>query len=293
MNYLKKKMNFMLVISGILFLAMAQKAEAAGSGITKVTPGTVYSQYDLDEDGVSDAVKVVVTESSTTADAGRADADGAGTLRIYVNDVVVFEQTRNDYPYWSLQLITLKNGRTFIDIESTVGSDDDCMHELYRLKDGQLESICDFQKPYSKYGDYYNVTITKVSGDSLVLDASAQFFTTGITHWRMKYVYMICKCQARHESFDFGYIENSQKVQYKDMPVKNKWTAGKKLKAYKKAGSKKVVYTIKKGNTVKINRIIFRNNKIYFQIKNGKGKTGYIPCAKKHKQEFKEAVFAG
>lgn len=285
MNYLKK-MRFMLVISGIILLAIPQKAEAAGSGITKVTPGTVYSQYDLDEDGAKDAVKAVVTEGSTAT-------DGAGTLRIYVNDEAVFEQTRNEYPYWTIQLITLKNGRTFIDIESTIGSDDDCMHEIYRLKNGQLESICDFQEPYSKYGDYYNVTITKVSGDSLIVDASAQFFTTGITHWRMKYVYMICKCQIRHESFDFGYIENSYKIQYKDMPVKNKWTAGKKLKAYKKAGSKKVVYTIKKGSTVKINRIIFKNNKIYFQIKNGKGKTGYIPCAKKYKKEFKEAAFAG
>ena len=56
-----------------------------------------------------------------------------------------------------------------------------------------------------------------------------------------------------------------------------------------------MAYTIKKGNIIKINKIVFKNNKVYFQIMNEKGKTGYIPCARKYKykQDFKEAMFAG
>ena len=290
---LKAKMCLWLMISGSFVLAMAQKAEAARSGIKEVKPGTVYSQYDLDSDGIADTFKAVVTMGSKTAKKSIESTEETGTLRIYINNDVVFEQTRNEYPYWQLSLITLQNGRTFVDIESTVGSDDDCMHGLYAMRNGQLESICDFQEPYSKYGNYYHVTIKKVSGNSLIADAGAQFFTTGITHWTMKFQYMICKCQERHESFE--RTADSFKIRYKTMPVKNKWTAGKKLKAYKKAGARKAVYTVKKGETVKINRVVFKKNKVYFQIKNRKGKTGYIPCARKYKykQDFKEAMFAG
>lgn len=290
MRILKVKMCFWLIISGFFVLAMAQKAEAARSGIKEVKPGTVYSQYDLNSDGIPDTFKAEVTTGSKK---GKEGTEETGILRIYINNDVVFEQTRNEYPYWRLSLITLQNGRTFVDIESTVGSDDDCMHGLYALRNSQLERICNFQEPYSKYGNYYHVTITKVSGNSLIADAGAQFFTTGITHWTMKFQYMICKCQERHESF--GRTADSFKIRYKSMPVKNKWTAGKKLKVYKKAGSKKVVYTIKKGHTVKINNIVFKNNKVYFQIMNKKGKTGYIPCARKYKykQDFREAMFAG
>lgn len=290
---IKEKMCLWLIISGIFVLAIAQKAEAAKSGMKEVKLGTVYSQYDLNSDGIPDIFRAVVTERAKTAKRSKADTGETGTLCIYINNDVVFEQTRNEYPYWRLSLITLQNGRTFVDIESTVGSDDDCMHGLYALRNGQLERICNFQEPYSKYGNYYHVTITKVSGNSLIADAGAQFFTTGITHWTMKFQYMICKCQERHENF--GRTADSFKIRYKTMPVKNKWTAGKKLKAYKKAGSKKVAYTIKKGHTVKINKIVFKNNKVYFQIMNEKGKTGYIPCARKYKykQDFKEAMFAG
>ncbi len=290
---LKENAVFLFLISIVIVLAMAQKAEAAKSGIKEVKPGTVYSQYDLDSDGIPDTFEAAVTMGSEAAKKNKADTEETGTLRIYVNNNVVFEQSRNEYPYWRLSLITLQNGRTFVDIESTVGSDDNCMHGLYALRNGQLERICDFQEAYSKYGNYYHVTITKVSGNSLVADAGAQFFTTGITHWTMKFQYMVCKCQERHESF--SRTAGNFKIRYKTMPVKNKWTAGKKLKAYKQAGSKKAAYTIRKGETVKINRIIFKKNKVYFQIKNQKGKTGYIPCAKKYKykQDFKEALFAG
>lgn len=78
---------------------------------------------------------------------------------------------------------------------------------------------------------------------------------------------------------------------------KNKWTAGRKIKVYKKAGSKKTAFTLKKGNTVKLEKIIYKNNKVYFRVKRSKGKvkTGYIPGAKKwaDPQYFEEAQFAG
>mgnify|MGYP001075151149 CR=1 FL=1 len=290
---IKGKIRYALILSSIFVLATTQKVKALQCGVKEIEIGTVYNQYDLDSDGIADTFKAAVTMGSKTAKKSIESTEETGTLRIYINNDVVFEQTRNGYPYWQLSLITLQNGRTFVDIESTVGSDDDCMHGLYALRNGQLESICDFQEPYSKYGNYYHVTITKVSGNYLIADAGAQFFTTGITHWTMKFQYMICKCQERHESFE--RTADSFKIRYKTMPVKNKWTAGKKLKAYKKAGSRKAVYTVKKGETVKINRVVFKKNKVYFQIKNRKGKTVYIPCASKYKykQDFKEAMFAG
>ena len=48
-------------------------------------------------------------------------------------------------------------------------------------------------------------------------------------------------------------------------------------------------------NVIQINKVVYKNNKLYFQVKNSQGKTGYIPASKsvKSMNTFKEAQFAG
>ena len=93
----------------------------------------------------------------------------------------------------------------------------------------------------------------------------------------------------------FKRAGSSYDINYKSS--KNKWTAQRTMRAYKKAGGKKLAYKIKKGQKVKIYNVVIKNNKVYFKVKNrrGKGKTAYLTATKKSvwPPYFKEAVFAG
>ena len=62
------------------------------------------------------------------------------------------------------------------------------------------------------------------------------------------------------------------------------------MKGYTKASK-----VIKKGTCGKLNKVVYKGNKVYFQVKKSNGKTGYI-VATKHMSPtlyFEEAQFAG
>lgn len=276
---LKNSIKFYIACM-MLVCICSSKVEAANAANVSVKPDEVYSSYDVTGDGKADIVKVKVVEL--------ADEKNSGNLQVLVNDIVVFEQQREADPYWEVKLLQLENGKVFFDIESTILSDDDAIHQLYVYENDKLKSVYDFQKYYDKYASYYFVDVVKVSGNTIKTEVKAQFHTTGIVKFDMNLKYKDGKFKRTSSTFA---------PKYKSMSMKNKWTAKTKIKVYKKAGSKKVAYTLKKGNVIKINKIIYKNNKVYFQVKNnnGKGKTGYIPAAKKAAKSkyFKESQFAG
>lgn len=265
----------------LAMVAMPSTAKAASAGIKQVSEGKKYTSYDLDSDGKNDNF-YIKTSSTTSNDITK------GTLKVYVNDKEVFSQTRNYSPRYDVELITLNNGKTFVGIESSISSDDDTIHKLYQYKSGKLNSVYNFQKACESYADYYFVGVEKVSGNSLHLSCMAQLPTTGMVYWNMK---------VNYTNGAFKRSGSSYAINYKKTIQKNKWTAQRTMKAYKKAGGKKVAYKIKKGNVIKIYNIVFKNNKIYFKVKNksGKGKTAYLTCSKKfvYPYYFKESLFAG
>lgn len=160
------------------------------------------------------------------------------------------------------------------------------MHQLYCVQNSKLKSVYDFQKYYNKYADYYLTDIAKVSGNTIKISVMAQFFVPGSVRFDMNFTYKDGK---------FKRTSNTFALKYKTMARKNKWTANRKIKVYKKAGSKKLAYTLKKGNVVKLNKVVYKGNKVYFQVKKSNGKTGYI-VATKHMSPtlyFEEAQFAG
>lgn len=265
------------IILASIYLGKGQVSNAASTVQVLIQPDEVLSKYDVTEDGKADAIKVKIVDNKDEYD--------SATMQLFVNDKMVFQQKREASPYWSVSLIKLANGKVFFDIYSTIGSDDACIHQLYICKDDKLKSVYDFQKCYSKYADYFSMGVVKVSGNTLKTSVQAQFFTTGKIQYDMN---------LNYKNGKFIITSNKFTPKYKEMCRKNKWTAEKKIKVYKKAGSKKVAYTLKKGNVIKINKIIYKSNKIYFQVKNSKGKTGYIPAAKKYTSSyFKEAQYAG
>lgn len=283
----KTKGKWALLAGGICMFATAMMVvpsttKAASAGITRVDEDAEYTDFDLDGDGEKDSFYIETSYGSED------ECDYTGTLKVYVNDKKVFSQKRDYHPYYGVQLITLENGKTFIDIESSVSSDDDIIHKLYRCKSDKLSAVYDFQKDCENYSDSYWTTIKKVSGNSLQLSCGAQFHATGIMGWNMKVNYTNGAFKRAGSSYD---------INYKSSERKNKWTAQRTMRAYKKAGGKKLAYKIKKGEKVKIYNVVIKNNKVYFKVKNrsGKGKTAYLTATKKSvwPSYFKEAFFAG
>lgn len=282
----KAKSKWAMLAGGVCMFAVAMvavpsTAKAASTGVKLVDEDKEYTDYDLNGDGENDSFYIEKSYSSE-------EGDATGTLKVYVNDEEVFSQKRKYRPNYGVQLITLGNGKTFVEIESSISSDDDIIHKLYQYKSDKLNAVYDFQKPFGSYSDYHFVGIEKVSGNSLKLSCTSQLYTTGIVNWKMK---------VNYSNGTFKRSASSYAIDYKSSGQKNKWTAQRTMKAYKTAGGKKVAYKVKKGDKIKIYNVVIKNNKVYFKVKNksGKGKTAYLACAKKFiwPSYFKESVFAG
>lgn len=259
------------------------KAQAATPAIYQFQPayedGTQsYEDMDVTGDGTNDVIELQYIEES----------DYEGICKICVNGKQTFyekrseEPTWGECPSWDVQLIRLKNGKVLFDI-ACAAVDKGNTHSLYSYKGGKLTKIYDFQKYYKQYAPIYTVRITGVSGNKIRASAYAMFFTTGGISYNINFVYKSGKVKL---------ATNRYKIQYKD--TTNKWTVGRTIKVYKKAGSKKLAFTLKKGAKVKLNQVIYRNNKPYIEVtrKTGKIKKGYIPCVKKYASPryFEEAM---
>lgn len=266
---LKNIIKFYLIcimLAGICF-GKEQIVKAADTAYVELQSDTEYSQYDVTGDGEVD--KVVIKRVK--------NKDSYITLRVFINDQIVREKKEPSNPYWAVNLIRLKNGKVFFEIKDCYASDWVHTHRLYAYNNGKLKCVYDFKKYYEFYANGYLVDIEKISGNTIKTKVEAQFFTTGIVKFNINVSYKDGEFISTSNQYDLRYKEMYQKYN-----IKNKWTVNRKIKVYKKAGSKKLAYTLKRGNIVKINKIIYKNEKVYFQVKNkkGKGKTGYIPATK-------------
>lgn len=283
-----KKIIFYAVIMLCALYAFGkeQKACAARSAYVDlkteqiVNSSKTYKKYDVTGDQKEDKLKISIERVGETKNDGR--------LCIYINDKLVYESLAADYMFWNIGLVYLENGKVFFDIRSMVGSDDLGIHMLYEYENGELKCSCDFLEYYNRYANYYDVSIYKVKGNVISVKAHAQFLTTGnFLSYNMKYEYKD------------GNIQRASKVHaiLYEQGQRNKWTANRSIKVYENPGSKKVVYTLKKKDVITINKVVYKGRKIYFQIKDkrGKGKTGYILAADEYpdKLYFLEAKYSG
>ena len=278
--FFKKSWLWAIVLCMLAVFAPTRQVEAAEAGIVSFElyedGEDTCSKYDVTGDKIQDTVKVTVKNNQ--------DDSYSGTLQVYVNGNLVFKQTREPDPIFHVNLIQLKNGKIFFDIESTIFSDDACIHNLYVYSKGKLKNVYDFQEYFANYASYYTVNIVNVSGNTLKTEVRAQFHTTGIIRYNMKVAYKNGTLKRTSNTYSINYDSRT-----------NKWTVGRTIKAYKSAGSKKLAFTLKKGNSVQLNKVVYKNNKVYFQVKRSNGKTGYIPAIRKYPypQYFVEAQYAG
>lgn len=143
------------------YLMKGKVSNAADTVHVAIEEGVILSKYDVDGDGKPDKVKYTVVDNK--------DDNSSATMRVSINDKIAFEQKRDFNPGWYLSLIKLENGKAFFDISSKIGSDDDCIHQLYLCKDNKLKSVYNFQKYFENYADYYFADVVKVSGNTLKL----------------------------------------------------------------------------------------------------------------------------
>ena len=244
--------------------------------IVLLEPDVVYSQYDVTGDGKEDTFKVEILENN--------DEALDGTMQILLNNKIIFEQKRELRPVWEVKLIKLANGEAFFDIDSTINDDDNRIHQLYICENDALKSVYDFQKYYSEYTSNYSVDIVKVSGNTIETEVYTQFHVTGIMQYDMN---------LNYKDGNFERTSNEFIPKYKEMSRENKWTVEKKINVYNSVSSKKVAYTLKKGNIVKLDKVIYKNEEVYFQIEDNRGKSGYIIATKIYtdKHYFEEAEY--
>lgn len=280
---MKKKLALFMVAVLMLVACPISQAKAANTGITTIQFGKVYKNFDLDGDGKKDSFKV-------TTSYPKGDQYGSGILSIYVNNKKVFSQKRRYDPYWNVNLVTVGTGETFIDYEGCIGSDDGCIHRLYRAQKNKLKMLYDFQKYYDECASYYNVTIKKVEGNTIYTSAGAQFNATGGIDWKMNYVYQDGRIGRTSSQFTPIYYD----VDGNELKSK-KWTANRNLNVYDTLGGSKRKYTVKKNEVVQIVKIVFKDFKVYFQVKDKNGNLRYLfnPNTTPNPEYFKEAQRAG
>lgn len=236
-----------------------------------------YFQYDVTGDGKADKVEIQQKEHK--------DNNESITLKVLINDQLAFQEKELYEPNWYVDLIKLANGKVFFSIGARE-NDYVLTLKLYAYKDGKLECVHDFYQNYKDYASGYIVNINNVSGNIIETEINAQFLVTGSVQYNM---------YLEYKDGSFKNASSEFPIKYKEMSKKNKWTVNRTIKTYKEAGSKDVAYTLKKGNVVKIYKVIYKNDEVYFQVVNSKGKTGYMEGVKEYQNIsfFKEVMFAG
>lgn len=162
---------------------------------------------------------------------------------------------------------------------------------------GKLKEVCKFYRSTVKSINpyHYGVQIKDVTSKKIVVECHNQFNATAYVSWNMTYVYKKGKWKRKGSTY---------KVDYSSIFHSNSWTANRKIKTFKLAGSKKKSFTIKKGEKIKIEKICLKNKKTYFQVRNKKAKKGWFADPKDfisfcdalgnwHSGYFEEAMFAG
>ncbi|MCM1159408.1 MAG: hypothetical protein NC300_11915 [Bacteroidales bacterium] len=280
----KKKFFCMLMIMCVFCVwGKEQVVYAAKSGYVNLgnvwseNKSKTYKKYDVTGDGKVDKVKITMKRVGENGYNGR--------LRIYVNNKLTYDCIAVDCIYWSVGLVCLKNGNVYFDIWNLVSSEDVDIHGLYAYNNGKLETAYDFLKYYEGYAHNVSTGVEKVKGNVIYVGIGAQFWKTGGISHNIKIQYKNGKLKR---------VSNYCPIIY-GSKAENRWTAIRRIKIYEKPSSKKVIYTVKKGDVIKINKVVYKNKKIYFQVKNKKGKKGYMPelIYPTGGAYFKEAFFSG
>lgn len=259
----------MLAAPNISFAAQDNNPE----GIEYLQNDTIY-KYDLNGDDKVDEIKV----KELTSDGGKS------TLKLYINNKLCLTR-KSDVEGFGVQVCDLDKNDNYLDLFIAVYPGNDCVMNAFfvRYNGKALDPEVAFTPKdiINKNRDAYSYKIVK-------LDDNGKFYIVNYTNCDAIGSF---HCYMPFQLKDNAITAVPEKT-YKLLLNTDKYKAAKSFQAYKKAGSKKVVYTVKKGNKVNFDKLhILKSGKTYLRMINSKGKVGWIRCDQKGL--FTNAIIAG
>jgi len=280
-----------MILIIILGLFSVMDIRAASNAVVPLEAGKTYTDYDVTGDGVADKVRFVKRNRKIT----KNDKTPWRYiyLDIYVNDVRVLSTATS---YGDVDLCIFDKSNVYFSVYTIEGDSGPQTHKLYQYKNRKWKMVFNVNKPFSKLKGRTKDSalairsrIHNISNNKIVVEYVSQLYTTAAIRWRVTYT-------LKNGKFVKQSSNTYQVVYPKDVGIKNKWTVVSRFKVYTKVGGKKVRFTTKRKEKVKINRIRIKKNTVYFEITRKNGRKGWIKNSNKApwsggKTFFKEARF--
>lgn len=214
-------------------------------------------------------------------------------LNIYINGKLCRRLDMDSYS-WSAALCTVSKNRTLLYIRDTTNNDyNDCM-KIFEYKSGRLTELADLCKltrnatyksnkmPLSSWarGD-----LLKVGANSLTVRWCESTSFSGNIY--VDVPYKISGKTIKRSASAFAVKQYNGKRP-------GAWTVSKNFNAYTTAGGKKLSFRAKRGQKATLLTMTRKSGRVYFQVKNSKGKKGWVKVPTTwNGAYFKEALFAG
>ncbi|MBP1754303.1 MAG: hypothetical protein H6Q59_701 [Firmicutes bacterium] len=246
----------------------AAQSENELEGITTLEKDKVY-EYDLNNDGKSEKIqyKIILNDEKFTV-----------TLKLYINDKLCMSRKDHGFSY-TLQLVDLDKNDNYLDLYGYGTMESDCISYSFFARydeNNQYHAIKFSPKELTNNFNTTRYSLGALDGDGkfdLIIDTPIFSEAIGcyICYVPFQLKDNVISCVPAKT---YAFNKSSKEYQYK---------AAKSFSVYATVGSKKVVYTVKKGDMVTFNSLyVTKSGKAYFRIVNNKGKTGWIKAAQEN-----------
>jgi hypothetical protein len=265
-NYFIRGAVFLSILAVSLLLyskvCFADEAESELNGIKTLDKDTIY-EYDLNCDGKTEKIQYKLS--------GNED-EYKTALSLYINDKLCLSKEDDGFSF-RVKILDLDKSDKYMDLFINTSIESDCIKNAFFVRyDGEkLSDYVNFNiDNLTKDFNTHRYSIEKVNGDgkfTIVIDTPVYSDAIGCYYC---YVPFQLKDSAVSVIPTNIYTLTKDSSEYKYKSAKN-------FSVYAKAGSKKVVYKVKKGDKVTFDKMYITKSGItYFRIKNSKGKTGWI-----------------
>lgn len=233
-----------------------------GAKVYKLRPDVTYTSYDITGDKKPDTIWVSVDDREN----GYYDS-----VAVYINGKRAYSKKRIGNAAMvdgiAIELIKLKNGKPFLYL-ATYGDDDNCdVCAIFRYKSGKLKTAIDCNKYFSSnYGMHRSASLSRVTGNTVVIGYSLMSWAVGPLRTSAKYSYKsgVLKKSSNTPAITVG----GQRGSYR---------AAKSITLYKSQACKSKKLVVRKGQSVKFSKIYSNGKTMSIQLKVGK-KTGWLKC---------------
>lgn len=256
---MKRICHFMIILCIFSYICAntSFKSFAVTPGITSLKVNKTYKDYDLNGDKKKDKFILKVINKGYFKNA-----------YLYVNGKKVYSSSKlKSCEDFLLYIITLQNGRNFVNISAYNGIELATENIVLQYRNGGIKTLIDCQSIMNKYcSGVYEVDFS-VSGNNLILKLNAMNWTLGGSKFYFKYEY---KNGTLKRLSNFGKVK---KLIYSEG---EKLLAAKKFNTYKKPNSAKKSYKIKKDQKLSVVKYYLKKGQLWLCLKNSAGKLGWI-----------------